>query len=79
MFSEIYYPSGWEVYVDDIKSEYFDVNYIFRGMVVPSGVHKIDFYFSPSIVKTGINIRILTIIITFSLIIYMVYKNNKWV
>ena len=79
VFSEIYYPSGWEVYVDDVKSEYFDVNYILRGMVVPSGVHKIDFYFSPSIVKTGINIRILTIIITFSLIIYMVYKNNKWV
>ena len=79
VFSEIYYPSGWEVYVDDIKSEYFDVNYILRGMVVPSGVHKIDFYFSPSIVKTGINIRILTIIITFSLIAYMLYKNNKWV
>ena len=79
VFSEIYYPSGWEVYVDDIKSEYFDVNYIFRGMVVPSGAHKIDFYFSPNIVKTGINIRILTIIITFSLIVYMVYKNNKWV
>jgi len=48
-------------------------------MVIPSGVHKIDFYFSPSIVKTGINIRILAIIITFSLIVYMVYKNNKWV
>ena len=79
VFSEIYYPSGWEVYVDNVKSEYFDVNYILRGMVVPSGVHKIDFYFSPSIVKTGINIRILTIIITFSLIVYMVYKNNKWV
>ena len=79
VFSEIYYPSGWEVYVDDVKSEYFDANYIVRGMVVPSGVHKIDFYFSPSIVKTGINIRILTIIITFSLIVYMVYKNNKWV
>jgi len=79
VFSEIYYPSGWDVYVDDLKSEYFDVNYIFRGMVVPSGTHKIDFYFSPSIVKTGINIRILTIIITFSLIVYMVYKNNKWV
>ncbi len=79
VFSEIYYPSGWEVYVDDVKSEYFDVNYILRGMVVPSGFHKIDFYFSPSIVKTGINIRIITIIITFSLIVYMVYKNNKWV
>jgi len=79
VFSEIYYPSGWQVYIDNVKSEYFDVNYILRGMVVPSGIHKIDFYFSPTIVKTGINIRILTIIITFSLIVYMFYKNNKWV
>ena len=79
VFSEIYYPSGWEVYIDDVKSDYFDINYILRGMVIPSGVHKIDFHFAPSIVKTGINIRILTIIITFSLVVYMVYNNNKWV
>ena len=79
VFSEIYYPSGWDVYIDDIKSDFFDVNYLLRGMIVPSGIHKIDFYFSPTIVKTGINIRIITIIITFSLIVYMIYNNNKWV
>ena len=79
VFSEIYYPSGWEVYIDGEKSNYFDINYLLRGMLVPKGTHTIEFNFSPKIVKTGINIRIITIIITFSLIAFMLYKENKWV
>ena len=79
VFSEIYYPSGWEVFVDGEKSNFFDVNYLLRGMLIPKGKHKIDFYFSPKIVNTGINIRIITIIITFILIAYMLYRENKWV
>ena len=79
VFSEIYYPSGWEVYIDGEKSNYFDINYLLRGMLVPKGTHTIEFNFSPKIVKTGINIRIITIIITFSLIAFLLYKENKWV
>ena len=76
VFSEIYYPSGWEVYVDGVESDYFDIDYLLRGMLVPKGEHTIEFYFSPKIVKTGINIRIITIIITFSLIAFLIYKEN---
>ena len=79
VFSEIYYPSGWQVYLNGEKTNYFDINYLFRGMVVPKGDHLIEFYFSPKIVKTGINIRIITIIITFSIIALMLYRENKWV
>lgn len=77
IFSEIYYPKGWSVFIDDKKSEYFDVNYILRGMVVPEGKHKIDFYFEPEIVKLGINVRLISILLTFSFIGYMFYKKNK--
>ena len=77
IFSEIYYPKGWNVYIDDKLSEYFDVNYILRGMVVPEGKHKIDFYFEPEIVKLGINVRLISILLTFSFIAYMFYKKNK--
>ena len=79
VFSEIYYPSGWQVYLNGEKTNYFDINYLFRGMVVPKGNHLIEFDFSPKIVKTGINIRIITIIITFSIIALMLYRENKWV
>ena len=79
VFSEIYYPSGWDVFIDGEKSNFFDINYLLRGMLIPEGKHEIEFFFSPEIVKTGINIRIITIIITFSLIAYMLYRENKWV
>ena len=78
VFSEIYYPSGWKVYIDGAESNYFDIDYLLRGMLIPKGEHTIEFYFSPKIVKTGINIRIITIIITFSLIAFLIYKENKW-
>ena len=42
VFSEIYYPSGWEVYVDGVKSKYFDINYLLRGMLIPKGEHTIE-------------------------------------
>ena len=77
IFSEIYYPKGWNVYLDDNLGEYFDVNYILRGMVVPEGKHKIDFYFEPEIVKMGINVRLISILLTFSFIVYMFYIKNK--
>ena len=79
VFSEIYYPSGWQVYLNGEKTNYFDINYLLRGMVVPKGDHLIEFHFSPKIVKTGINIRIITIIITFSIITLILYRENKWV
>ena len=79
VFSEIYYPSGWEVYLNGEKANFFDVDYLLRGMVIPKGRHKIEFNFSPKIVKTGINIRIITIIITFSIVALMIYRKNKWV
>ena len=79
VFSEIYYPSGWQVYLNGEKTNYFDINYLLRGMVVPKGNHLIEFIFSPKIVKTGINIRIITIIITFSIIALLLYRKNKWV
>ena len=79
VFSEIYYPSGWQVYLNGEKTNYFDINYLLRGMIVPKGNHLIEFHFSPKIVKTGINIRIITIIITFSIIALLLYRKNKWV
>ena len=77
VFSEVYYPKGWKVYIDDKQSQFFDVNYILRGMVVPEGKHKIDFYFEPEIVKLGINVRLISILLTFSFIAYMFYKKTK--
>jgi uncharacterized membrane protein YfhO len=53
VFSEIYYPKGWNAYVDGQLSPHMGVNYILRGMPVPAGKHKIEFKFEPQVYKTG--------------------------
>jgi len=35
VFSEIYYPKGWNIFIDGEKAEHFRVNYILRAAVIP--------------------------------------------
>jgi hypothetical protein len=53
VFSEIYYPAGWKCYLDGKESSYFRIDYVLRGMVVPSGDHEIKFTFKPASYYVG--------------------------
>jgi hypothetical protein len=53
VFSEIYYPDGWNCYIDGKKTPYIRVNYLLRGVKVAAGTHKIDWKFEPNSYLTG--------------------------
>jgi len=53
IFSEIYYPKGWNAYIDGKPMKYFRSNYVLRGMVVPEGKHTIEFQFEPEMFTLG--------------------------
>ena len=47
VFSEIYYPKGWEATIDEKQVAIKCVNYVLRGIEIPEGKHIIHFGFRP--------------------------------
>ncbi|WP_203258649.1 YfhO family protein [Hyunsoonleella ulvae] len=58
VFSEIYYPHGWNATIDGKPADVQRVNYILRGMKVPAGTNVIEFKFDPDVVRTGSSISL---------------------
>ncbi len=55
VFSEIFYPKGWNAYIDGKKSDYMCANYVLRAMKIPAGKHEIEFRFEPEVYRNGEN------------------------
>ncbi len=51
VFSEVYYPMGWNAYINDQPATYIKANYVLRGLPLPAGKHTIRFVFEPAMYK----------------------------
>ncbi len=51
VFSEVFFPWGWEATVDGKPVEIGRVNYVLRAIQLPAGSHKVEFVFDPASVK----------------------------
>ncbi len=80
VFSEIYYPKGWNAYVDGKLTPHLGVNYVLRGMVLPAGKHEVVFKFEPEAYYKGEKIAMAGSILLFLFVIagvFMQIRNNK--
>lgn len=81
VFSEMYYPHGWNAYVDGELKTHFKVNYSLRAMLLPSGQHTVEFKFEPEVVKRGSQIAFASSILlglaVFAGIGFSFYKREK--
>lgn len=58
VFSEIYYPYGWQGFIDGREVPHYRVDYVLRGMEIPKGQHTIEFKFEPEVIQTGSTISL---------------------
>ncbi len=80
VFSEIYYPEGWNAYIDGEKVPHVRVNYVLRGLPVPAGEHQIVFAFEPAVYRSGEAISLIASIILILLIaggLYFEYRKGE--
>lgn len=69
VFSEIYYPYGWNAYIDGQPTEHFRANYTLRAMNVPAGNHHIRFEFRPVVVEKWGKVTIISAYLLYSLLL----------
>jgi hypothetical protein len=80
VFSEIYYPRGWNVYINGEEAAYFRANYVLRAMMVPAGDHTIEFRFEPRPYYTGNKISFAGSVIVMLIVLGgLFYEIRKWV
>jgi uncharacterized membrane protein YfhO len=52
MLNDTAYP-GWEVEIDGKRAHWFRADYLFRGVLTPSGDHVVRFVFRPASFRWG--------------------------
>jgi hypothetical protein len=56
--SESYYPKGWKALVDGRETPIYRLDYLFRGIVVPEGTHKVEMKFESPTYRLGENVSL---------------------
>ncbi|MEI9947351.1 MAG: YfhO family protein [Chitinophagaceae bacterium] len=80
VFSEVYYPYGWNAYIDGKKTEYTKTDYVLRGISIPAGKHTVKFAFEPTSYKKGITIAYIgsyLVALFFLGGLFMAWRENK--
>ena len=86
VFSEIYYPHDWHLYIVDkdgnnnIEIPLARVNYTLRAAVIPAGAHQLRMVFEPHALKTdkaSMAIMILALLLSVGGLTYPLWRRKK--
>lgn len=67
VFSEIYFPWGWEATIDGKPAEIGRVDYVLRALRIPAGQHDIVFKFDPKSLKVTNTLAITSVVLIYIL------------
>jgi hypothetical protein len=58
VLSEVYYPGGWQAYVDGERVPILRADYALRAVALDAGEHRVEFRFEPWDVRVGLIVSI---------------------
>ena len=76
VFSEAFYYRGWQAYIDNVAVDHYKVNYLLRGIEIPSGKHEIKFEFKPKVIQRGSIISVFAYLIL--ILVFMKFIKEKF-
>ncbi len=77
VFSQIYYPKGWNAYLDGQPIDICRANYILRAVKLPSGKHELIFKFEPKSYQMGQILALISSLIVLLLVAFAGFKYWK--
>ena len=77
IFSQIWYPYGWNAYLDGKKTEHIRADYAMRAMLIPAGQHSVEFRFEPKSLKTGKTISLIGSFLILLLVIGTAWQEKR--
>lgn len=69
VFSEVYFPWGWEATIDGNPAPIGRVNYVLRALRIPAGSHTVTFTFEPKSVTVTETLAYISIILIYIAVI----------
>jgi len=79
VFSEVYYPEGWQVTIDGERAELGRADYVLRTLYVPAGQHTIQMTFDPKSIHftEGIAYSAMAILLLSAIIVIFIAYRKK--
>lgn len=69
--SEIYYPAGWNAYLDGEEIPIHRVNYLLRGVFIPEGSHELVMRFEPRSYELGYWLTLASTILVYGSVVVL--------
>lgn len=67
VFSEIFFPWGWQATIDGNPAPIGRVDYVLRAMQIPAGTHDIVMVFDPQSIRTTNSVAMVSVIVIYAL------------